>query len=151
MRNFCKLKAIIYILLLSALWGNALYAKPGKLTNNWNSVSADEKVTGEKDASAKSLAYQQMHLGLFIHYTFAGKPYQWGSTLWADTSKVKSLDELADNFDAENFADMAQSICVQYIIFTIPHANMNVLFPSEVMKKYLPGHWSKRDVLLDLI
>ena len=84
MRYFCKLKAIIYILLLSALWGNALYANPGELSKNCNSVSADEKVTGNKDVSAKSLAYKQMHLGLFIHYTYAGKPYQWGSTLWAD-------------------------------------------------------------------
>ena len=151
MRNFCKLKTISCILLLFALLGNAFYANPRELSKNCNSVSADEKVTGEKDASAKSLAYKQMHLGLFIHYTYAGKPYQWGSTLWADTSKVKSLDELADNLDVNDLVATAVSMRAQYVVFTTFHANMNVLYPSGVMKSHLPGHCSKRDVIMDLI
>ena len=92
-----------------------------------------------------------MHLGLFAHYMFPGKPYQWGATVWADGSGVKSLDELADNFDAAEFAAAAKLMRAQYIIFTTSHANMNVLFPSEVMQRYLPGHASKRDVLRDVI
>jgi len=106
--------------------------------------------------------FKDMHLGLFTHYMYPGVPYMgehqtgnsqyvWGATEWADGSAVKSLDELADNFDAEDFAAIAEAMRAQYIIFTTSHANMNVLFPSEVMKRYLPGHSSHRDVLRDLI
>jgi hypothetical protein len=104
--------------------------------------------TGE----AKSLAaYQDMHSGIFIHYTYVGKPYEWGSTLWADGSEVKSLDELADNLDVEDLAELAASARAQYVAFTVFHANMNVLFPSKVMNQYLSGHTSRRDAVGDLI
>jgi len=92
-----------------------------------------------------------MHLGMFIHYTYVGKPYQWGSTMWADTSKVKDLDELADNLDLNDLAETAASMRAQYVVFTPFHANMMVLFPSAVMSHQLPGHTSKRDVIQDLI
>lgn len=104
-----------------------------------------------QDAAAARASFYEMHLGLFAHYMFPGKEYQWGATVWADGSAVKSLDELADNFDAEDFADMAKLMHAQYIIFTTSHANMNVLFPSEVIGRHLPGHSSKRDVLRDVI
>jgi alpha-L-fucosidase len=39
----------------------------------------------------------------------------------------------------------------QYVIFTAWHANMNALFPGEAMKKWLPAHCSKRDLIRDLI
>ena len=115
-----------------------------------------------QDSVAARASFYEMHLGLFAHYMFPGVPYKgehqtgnniymWGATEWADGSAVKSLDELADNFDAEDFAVTAESMSAQYIIFTTSHANMNVLFPSEVMKRYLPGHFSQRNVLHDLI
>jgi len=49
-------------------------------------------------------SFADMHLGLFAHYMFVGKPYQWGATEWADGAVVQSLDELADNLDVEDFA-----------------------------------------------
>lgn len=115
-----------------------------------------------QDSAAAHASFYEMHLGLFAHYMYPGgtymgehqngnSQYMWGATEWADGSAVKSLDELADNFDAEDFAATAESMRAQYIIFTTSHANMNVLFPSEVMKHYLPGHSSHRDVLSDLI
>jgi alpha-L-fucosidase len=66
------------------------------------------------------------------------KEYRWGSTQWADGSQVQSPGELADNFDADDLAKTAASMGAQYVIFTTWHANMNVLYPSEVMKKWLP-------------
>ena len=136
MRNSGKLKHIAAVLLVASLTCFQLQAKSG--TQNGDSIS-------------KSHAFQQMHLGMFIHYTYVGKPYQWGSTLWADTTKVRNLDELADNLDVNDIAQTAVSMRAQYVVFTPFHANMNVLYPSAVMSQRLPGHNSKRDVIRDLI
>jgi hypothetical protein len=108
--------------------------------------------TGEQEMIKPDMtAYQDMHSGIFIHYTYVGKPYEWGSTVWADGSEVKSLDELADNLDVEDLAELAVSARAQYVAFTVFHANMNVLFPSKVMNQHLPGHTSRRDAVGDLI
>ena len=104
-----------------------------------------------KDSLTANADFLNMHYGLFVHYSFPGKKYQYGSTDWIDGSAIQSLDELADNFDAEDLAQKAAAMRAQYVIFTTSHANMNVLFPSKVMDKYLPGHTSKRDVLTDMI
>ena len=96
-------------------------------------------------------SFTDMHLGLFAHYMYVGKPYQWGATEWADGTMAKSLDELADNLDVEDFAATAAAMRAQYVIFTTWHANMNVLYPSVVMKRHLPGHCSRRDAVGDLI
>jgi len=104
-----------------------------------------------RDAAAAQSSFYEMHLGLFVHYMFPGKKYQWGATLWPDGSAVQSLDELADNFDAADFAEKADLMHAQYVIFTTSHANMNALFPSKVLQRHLPGHTSKRDVLRDVI
>ncbi|MDR1525521.1 MAG: alpha-L-fucosidase [Tannerella sp.] len=107
----------------------------------------------EKEDTGKSgaAAYQDMHNGIFIHYMYVGKPYEWGSTVWADGSEVASLDELADNLDVNDLAEVAASARAQYVIFTTFHANMQTLFPSRVMNRYLPGHTSRRDAVGDLI
>lgn len=104
-----------------------------------------------QDAAAARASFYEMHLGLFAHYMYPAKKYQWASTVWADGSPVTSLDELADNFDANSFAEYAGLMRAQYIIFTTSHANMNALFPSKVLERYLPGHTSRRDVLRDII
>ena len=65
-----------------------------------------------QDSVTSRASFYDMHLGLFAHYMFPGIPYlgenqtgnnqyKWGATQWADGSAVKSLDELADNFNAE--------------------------------------------------
>jgi hypothetical protein len=95
--------------------------------------------------------FADMRLGLFVHYTYVGRPYEWGSTTWSDGSPVASLDELADNLDVDDLARTAAAMRAQYLQFTAWHANMNVLFPSAVMDRRLPGHASRRDVIGDLI
>jgi hypothetical protein len=105
----------------------------------------------ENIGKSGTVAYQDMHNGIFIHYTYAGKPYEWGATVWADGSEVASLDELSDNLDVNDLAEVAASARAQYVIFTTFHANMQVLFPSRVMNEYLPGHTSQRDAVCDLI
>ena len=129
----------LLILITLLIFGSLL-----PLVANENPVIAQDVATGRA-------SFYEMHFGFFAHYMFPGKKYQYGATVWADGSPVMSLDELADNFDAEDFAATAKLMRAQYIIFTTSHANMNVLFPSEVMQRYLPGHTSKRDVLRDLI
>ncbi|MCX6225333.1 MAG: alpha-L-fucosidase [Bacteroidia bacterium] len=112
-------------------------------------LGAQGQTAGGRQSAGNS--YQDMKLGLFVHYMNPAKEYRWGSTQWADGSQVQSLGELADNFDADDLAKTAASMGVQYVIFTTWHANMNVLYPSEVMKKWLPGHCTERDVIRDLI
>lgn len=80
-----------------------------------------------------------MRLGLFVHYTYVGRPYQWGCTTWSDGSPVASLDELAENLDVQNLVRTAARMRAQYLQFTAWHANMNVLFPSAVMARKLLG------------
>lgn len=101
--------------------------------------------------STDPVSFTDMHLGLFAHYTYVGKPYQWGATEWADGTMAQSLDELADNLDVENFAATAAAMRAQYVIFTTSHANMNALWPSETLMRRFPGHYSRRDALGDLI
>lgn len=98
-----------------------------------------------------SATFPDMHLGLFAHYTYVGKAYEWGWTEWADGTPVRSLDELADHLDVEDFARTAAAMRAQYVLFTTFHANMNVLFPSTVMQRHLPGHSSQRDAVGDLV
>ena len=142
-----KLKPIsgfsMFVILLIV---NAIFSIP--------TVSAKAKpkpIVLAQDSASAHASLLEMQLGFFAHYSFPGKKYQWGSTGWIDGSDIKSLDELADNFDATDLVEKAATMRAQYLIFTTSHANMNVLFPSEVMKQYLPGHCSKRDVLADLI
>jgi hypothetical protein len=114
-------------------------------------ISCSKNENEQEIIDPKMSAYQDMHSGIFMHYIYVGKPYKWGATVWADGSEVKSLDELADNLDVEDLAELAAAARAQYVIFTVFHANMNVLFPSNVMNQYLPGHTSQRDAIGNLI
>jgi len=154
MRNFSRLTLLACTLTFAAINGHHLSAGNNGYGRNCSDVSfltSNEGLTQNMVVSAKSCAFQKMHLGMFIHYTYAGKSYRWGSTMWADTSKVKSIDELADNLDVNDIAETAASMRAQYVVFTPFHANMMVLYPSAVMSHQLPGHTSKRDVIQDLI
>ena len=144
-----KQRPVFILRIIAIILINCLIIQLSTSSKNLKPKKVDTVIA--QDSAQGKATFYEMHLGLFAHYMFPGKKYQWGATEWADGSAVKSLDELADNFDAEDFAAKAQLMHAQYIIFTTSHANMNVLFPSEVMKRYLPGHCSKRDVLSDLI
>lgn len=97
------------------------------------------------------VSFADMHTGLFVHYANAFRPYGCTLTTWADGTPIRTLDELADNLDVEDLAAAAADMRAQYVQFTTWHANMNALFPSKVLAKRLPGHCSRRDVIVDLI
>lgn len=108
-------------------------------------------ITARSSAAQPPTPFADMHLGLFAHYTYVGKPYEWGWTQWADGTPARSLDDLADHLDTEDFAATAASMRAQYVLFTTFHANMNVLFPSRTIQRHLPGHAAHRDAIGDLI
>ena len=93
--------------------------------------------------------YRSMKYGFFVHYVWGGSAYS--VTVNKDGSKPSGIDDLADRFDAEGFARNLEAMNVEYVLFTAWHANMNVLYPSKVMDKWLPGHSSKRDLIGDMI
>ncbi len=93
--------------------------------------------------------FRAMKYGFFVHYVWGGDAYS--VTVNKDGSKPAGLDDVADRFDAEGFARDLAAMNVEYVLFTAWHANMDVLYPSKVMDKWLPGHSSKRDVIGDMI
>jgi len=93
--------------------------------------------------------FQKMKYGFFVHYVWGGAAYS--ATINKDGSKPAGLDDLADRFDAKQFAADLAAMKVEYVVFTAFHANMNTLYPSKVMDKWLPGHSAKRDLLGDMI
>jgi len=102
-------------------------------------------------SASAPVSFGDMHLGLFVHYTHAGRPYPPGCTTWSDGTPVAALSELADSLDVADLARVAVSMRAQYLQFTAWHANMNALYPSEVLARRLPGHCSRRDVIGDLL
>jgi hypothetical protein len=98
-----------------------------------------------------------MHYGLFFHYMYIGREIRKDpdstrmDAFWADGTPVANLDELADNLDVKDLVEVCATARAQYVIFTVFHANMNTLYPSKVMDKYLPGHTSKRDAIAELV
>jgi alpha-L-fucosidase len=99
--------------------------------------------------SVPAADYRSMKYGFFVHYVWGGKAYS--ATVNKDGSMPAGLDDLANRFDAEGFARDLDSMGVEYVLFTAWHAEMNVLYPSKVMDKWLPGHASKRDLIGDMI
>ncbi len=94
-----------------------------------------------------------MKYGFFVHYAWDGTndPIYYPETINPDGSLPAGLDDLANRFDAIGFANDLASMGVQYVFFTAWHANMNCLWPSPAMNRWLTGHTSQRDVLRDMI
>ena len=100
----------------------------------------------------RNTEYERMRLGLFVHYVYRGSCGPVGYMgQRPDGSLTESVDEMADGLDVDDLVSVAQSMCAEYLIFTTWHANMNALYPSEVLARMLPGHISKRDCICDLI
>ena len=95
---------------------------------------------------------KQAKVGLFVHYVFGqtkGQPALY-TPMNIEGRKPKDLNELADAFDPKKFADFAEAMGAEYVIFTAFHAGMNTLYPSQVMGEILPEKVSKRDVIREL-
>lgn len=94
--------------------------------------------------------WEVMKYGLFVHFVY-GEEYGLMTPMSPQGEEPKDINEFADSFDVEKFADDVENMGFEYVIFTAWHANMNLLYPSEVMKKWRgPEHTSNRDLLGDL-
>ena len=95
----------------------------------------------------KSLKY-----GIFSHYVWNGYGMTAGMPN-ADGTRAKSIDELAESFDVENYVDQLQKAQAQYVVFTAWHSGACPLFPSAAMEKWAPGRPScpKLDLLGKLL
>lgn len=71
-------------------------------------------------------------VGLFTHYTYAYPGYKYGWTHLAPQvcRPVPDLNTLANSFDPQAFAQTAASMRAEYVIFTLFHAQVNILYPS---------------------
>ncbi len=83
--------------------------------------------------------------GLFVHYVPE-------LTVNRSGKAVYDINELADTFDAEGFAEDVVRMGAEYLIFTAWHYRATPLYPSAVTQKYrLPQHFCRRDLLGDLL
>jgi hypothetical protein len=86
-------------------------------------------------------AFKSMRYGLFTTVTYT-------LTITPDGQKsYASLDEFANGFDVNAYADAVQSMGVEYVFFTAWHFAMYSLGPNAALEKWLPGHTSKRDLI----
>ena len=93
--------------------------------------------------------WKRMKYGQFTHYVWDGS----GSvTRMPDGSPVASIDYLANNFNASQYANDLQSMGVEYVTFTAWHANFFPLFNSAAVVRSL-GYTrnSQRDLIGDMI
>ncbi|MBE6615718.1 MAG: hypothetical protein E7631_10500 [Ruminococcaceae bacterium] len=88
--------------------------------------------------------FKKCKCGMFIHHILPEAHY-------ADGTQPQTIDEMADAFDAEGFADSLQRMGIEYIIFTAWHFAVQPLYPSAVSEKWRPGNCPKRDLLGDII
>lgn len=90
-----------------------------------------------------------MKYGLFVHYVWGGSAHK--VTVNSDGTLPNGLDDLAERFDVNQFAQDLASMQIEYLIFTAWHANMNCLWPSTAMNRWLKGHASKRNLIGEMI
>jgi len=97
--------------------------------------------------------FPKMKYGFFVHYVWisTNQPVYYTATRNSDGSLPAGLDDLANRFDAAGFANDLASMGVQYVLFTAWHNNMNCLWPSPAMDRWLQGHTSRRDMVRDMI
>jgi hypothetical protein len=94
--------------------------------------------------AADTESFLDAKYGIFVHYVWAGEAAANGTdgggatviARYPDGSKTQTIDEMIDNFDAEQFAKDCKSWGVQYVIFTAWHYQMHPLYPSQVYKDY---------------
>jgi len=107
-------------------------------------------VASSLQAAEANPVFKKLKYGFFAHHGWGGKAY--ALTKHPDLSVPKSIDEVGDPFNAERFANDVASFKVEYVVFTVWHAEMNPMYPSKVMDTWRgPGHSSKRDVIGEMI
>ena len=91
-----------------------------------------------------SFTYKNFHYGLFVHYVAP-------AVLYADGRRAKTIDEAADGFDVQGFADNLEEMHIEYLIFTAWHYRIRPLYPSAVMEKWRPENCARRDLISEII
>jgi formylglycine-generating enzyme required for sulfatase activity len=125
-------------------------------TNNINLYLGFRPVFSTKVKQTDSTArqsYERKKYGLFVHYV--------SGLTREENGNIPSIDELANHFDAREFAQEASDFGVEYVIFTVWHAETRTLYPSQVNKHWRDDSrpvgsspefksYSERDVISDL-
>jgi hypothetical protein len=100
------------------------------------------------------LSWEAMKYGLFVHFVYGGE-YGGMTPLNKSGAFPANIDEFAEKFNVQKFANDVQTMGFEYVIFTAWHANMGVLYPSKVMKDYgfdQKDHFTtKRDLLGEIM
>lgn len=108
-------------------------------------------VTEEEIRRAKE-DYEAMKYGMFVHYV--------PSTVYADKTKVVNIDDLANGFDAVQFAKDVKDSGAEYLVLTVWHGCTYTLFPSVTNERWRdarstdaahPKTYSDRDVIADVL
>ena len=101
--------------------------------------------------------YESMAYGIFVHYI---SEYASGSTKYIDGTNVLTVDDLADHFDAAQFAKDMDEFGVEYVLLTMWHGDARTLFPSMTNERWrdarrsddtIKKSYSDRDVIADLL
>ncbi|HBJ18569.1 MAG TPA: hypothetical protein DDY70_02320, partial [Clostridiales bacterium] len=96
--------------------------------------------------------FEAMKYGMFVHYV--------PSTVYADKTLVVNIDDLADNFDAVQFAADVKASGAEYLVLTVWHGCTYTLFPSIANERWRddrstdaahPKTYSDRDVIADVL
>src|SRR5450759_268524 len=119
---------------------------------SWRAIVVLGFLTAFRLAAEPAAEFAGFKLGLFTHYTYAYPGYKYGWTRLDPRSclPVPDLHTLAGSFDPGAFAETARAMRAEYCIFTLFHAQMNILYPSAYWERVLPGHTSSRDVIAEL-
>jgi len=104
------------------------------LSTNSMQVSATPTIP----ATVAHLPFEQLKYGMFVHYAYDPADIV-PMSIYANGTPPVSVDDLANNFNVQGFADTLSSMGIQYIVFTAWHAHLSVLWPSTVMNGWLPG------------
>ena len=132
----------------------------------------DPIVMTDDEIAAIRADFEAKSYGVFVHYISEAfgnggsvKP-MW--TSYVDGSKVLTVDDLAEGFNAEQFAKDMHDFGAEWVVFTCWHADTRTLFPSMTNKRWRDdrrevdenGNWvvetakktySDRDVIDELI
>lgn len=93
--------------------------------------------------------WKSMHYGMLVHYVWGGSGLE---TRRLDGSPTGSIDEVANGFDAQGFADDLDSAGVEYVIFTAWHSNFFSLFNSSaVVNNFGFQRNSSRDMIGEMV
>jgi autotransporter-associated beta strand protein len=77
--------------------------------------------------------WKQLEYGIFSHYTYAAGA---------------NVNDSADNFNADAYAEAVVATGAQYVVWTAWHSNTIPMFPAQTMAKYgLNGWCSNRDTV----